>query len=739
MGEQISQDRPSKPLRKHGFVSALLERMTLAEKIGQLNQLQGGDAPDAELLEHVRAGAAGSVINSVDPTAIARMQRVAVEESRLGIPLLFARDVIHGFSLVAPIPLGQAATFDPGVLEDCARIAAEEASRNGITWTFAPMLDIARDARWGRIAESLGEDPVLAGRLAAAMVRGFQGESLAEPTSLAACAKHFVGYGAVEAGRDYATTLIPPNEMRNVYLPPFRDAVAAGCATLMTSFSDLDGVPATANAELLDDILRREWGYAGVVVSDWESVSQLAIHGIAEDRCDAARQAMLAGVDVDMASESYADFLAQLVADNRVSEAVIDLAAARVLALKLALGLFDDPRIPNGRGVSDIPESWSSGVYDAAVKSAVLLKNEAATLPLKQGSCKTIAVIGPLADAAHDQMGTWVFDGDPGLSVTCLQALRDRVGDVEFTYAPGLSDSRSRDESGLADAAAVAEDADLALLFLGEEAILSGEAHCRADIDLPGAQELLLARVAATGTPVVVVILAGRPLTLAGALPHCQAMLYAWHPGSMAGPAIADLLFGAAIPSGKLPVSFPRMVGQIPIHYNHKRGGKPASDDSWVHIDDIEPLAPQTSLGMTSFHLDAGFQPQFPFGFGLSYVEFKYRDLSLDRRELKPGEQLTASVTLCNNGDLEAEEVVQLYLCDLVGSVTRPVRELKEFRRVTLGPGEQKQVDFVLHSDQLRFYGRANEEVLEPGEFHLWIGGSSTCELRAGFRLLPPD
>lgn len=720
-------------------VRSLLAAMSLAEKIGQLNQLHGGDDPLNTLAEAVRAGRVGSIINTVDAVAIAELQRIATDESSQGIPLLVARDVIHGFSLIAPIPLGQAAAFDPELVERCARMAAVEATAVGINWTFAPMLDIARDARWGRIAESLGEDPLLASQLGAAMVRGFQGMDLSDPTSLAACAKHFVGYGAVEGGRDYATTLIPVNELHNIYLPPFRAAVDAGVATIMTSFCDLDGVPATAKGELLNDLLRGEWAFEGTVISDWESVSQLVSHGIAENTADAAAQALTAGVDIDMASESFARYLAQLVDDGVIAESCIDQAVERVLRLKASMGFFDAPsdQAPNINAPISEDEKLAT-VLEAARKSVVLLKNDDGVLPLAAPDLTSIAVIGPLADAAHDQLGTWVFDGDTGKSVTCLQALRhDLEGQAELHYVRGLETSRSRDASEFDEVARIATAADVAVLFLGEEAILSGEAHCRADIDLPGAQEALLRRVADTGTPVVAVILAGRPLTLGPVLPYCSAVLYAWHPGSLAGPALSDLLLGRLSPSGKLPVSFPRMVGQIPIHYNHKRGGKPASHDSVMHIDDIPPLAPQTSLGMTSFHLDAGFEPEFPFGFGLSYTTFEYSDLTLDRDELCCRESLEASVTLTNTGAMAAEEVVQLYIRDRVGSVTRPVRELKDFRRVALNKGESQRLTFTVHSDQLRFFGRNNHEVLEPGDFHLWICGSSATGDHTSFRLTP--
>ena len=719
-------------------VVALLGNMTLAEKIGQMNQLYGGDGVAAMALrEGIRAGNVGAVLNVVEPDVVNELQRVAVEESRLGIPLLFGRDVIHGFRTVLPIPLGQAATFNPGIVREGARVAALEAAAAGVNWTFAPMIDIARDPRWGRIAESLGEDPYLASLLGVAMVEGFQGEDLAAPGSIAACAKHFAGYGAAESGRDYATTNIPENELRNVYLPPFRAVVDAGVATLMTSFSDLNGVPGTANAFLLRQVLRREWGFRGFVVSDWSSIPQLSIHGLTAGDADAAQEAVMAGVDMDMASGVYAAQLARLVAEDRLGAEVIDAAVASILRLKFRLGLFDRPYAEPRTMPTVALDERLRIAKQAALQSVVLLKNDAGILPLSPAKSPSVAVIGPLVDESYEQLGTWIFDGDPALSVTGLQGIRDLMGSqAEIRYVRALETSRSRSTNGFEAALAAVRASDVAILFLGEESILSGEAHSRADIGLPGAQAELVRRIREAGKPVVAVIMAGRPLVLTDVIDDLDAVLFAWHPGTMGGAAVADLLFGVESPSGKLPVTFPRAVGQVPIYYSQKHGGKPPSPETAISIDDIPVRAPQTSIGNTSYHLDAGYRPLFPFGHGLSYTKFEYSNLRLDRPVLRVGEVLTVSVDLTNAGRVAAEEVAQLYVRDLVGNVTRPVRELKGFRRVRLAPGETVTVSFRLGSDDLAFFGRDNTLIVEPGEFHLWVGGSSEAGLHGAFRLI---
>ena len=734
-------------------IAALLSQMTLEEKVGQLLQVPAGGGHVPELLRRaVSVGRIGSVINEVHVDTVNELQWLATRQSRLGIPLLVGRDVIHGFTTVFPIPLGQAASWNPALVTLGARVAAREAAAVGVNWTFSPMVDIGRDPRWGRVAEGYGEDPYLTGVMGAAAVRGYQGASLADVGSIAACAKHFAGYGASESGRDYNTTNIPENELRNVHLPPFKAAIDAGVATLMTSFSDLNGVPASANALLLTQILRDEWAFDGMVVSDWESIRQLAVHGFTANDRDSAFEAATAGVDMEMTSTTYADHLAALVRDGHVSMQRLDTMVSNVLRLKFRLGLFENPYTD----ASHFPEAACAehlqAARDAAVESLVLLKNDhvaheavtAPVLPLALDRLSSLAVIGPLADDPHDQLGTWIFDGDAQYSVTTLQAIRahcqahgqaDGGHGVAVHYARGVATTRSRDRAEFAEAVAVAERSDAVVLVLGEEAILSGEAHCRADVTLPGVQEELIAAIAATGKPVVLVLMAGRALAIERVVPHVQALVYAWHPGTMGGAAIADVLFGAASPSGKLPVTLPRVTGQIPMYYGHKHTGKPATHDTVVHIDDIEARAPQLSVGNTSFHLDVAHTPLFPFGYGLSYGTIEYANITTSHSTLTPDGSITVSADVINTGHRAADEVVQLYVRDVVGNVTRPVRELKAFEKVHLLPGERRLVRFTLTADHLAFYGRAMRRMTEPGQFHVWIGGSSTTDLRTEFVL----
>jgi len=719
-------------------VSALVEQMSLDEKVGQMNQVTGGDDFIPDYLRHdLQSGRVGSVLNVVNVETVNELQRIVVEESRLGIPLLIGRDVIHGFKTVMPIPLGQAATWNPEVVRASAHISAVEAASTGVNWTFAPMIDIARDARWGRIAESLGEDPYLASELGVAMVEGFQGDDLTDKYTIAACAKHFAGYGESESGRDYATTNIPENELRNVHLRPFNAVVDADVVTLMASFSDLNGVPATGNEFLMRQILRGEWSFDGFVVSDYNSVQQLAVHGFTENDKESAYEASVAGIDMEMAGEAYSGNLAALVEEGRISMDMIDGAVSNILRAKFRLGLFENPYT----NPADFPAHGNDAALQtaktAALQSVVMLKNENDTLPLSAADIASVAVIGPLADAPHEQMGTWVFDGDPALSVTGVDGIRRLVGDeVEVRFVRAMETSRSSETEAFDEAVAAASESDVVVLFLGEEAILSGEAHSRANIDLPGGQAELVRRIRETGKPLIAVILAGRPLTLTNIVDQVDAILFAWHPGSMGGVAIADLLFGIESPSGKLPATFPKMVGQIPIYYNQKNTGKPPNRDEIVHIDDIAAHAPQTSLGMSAFHLDAGFEPLFPFGFGLSYADFVYDNIHSSANEVVAGDTLTISADLTNRGPVAAVEVVQLYVRDLVGNVTRPVRELKGFKRVPVEPGQTINVAFELDTDELAFFGRDNRLILEAGEFHVWMGGSSATNLRSEFKLV---
>ncbi len=718
-------------------VKALLEQMTLEEKIGQLQMVQaGGWHVPEHTREALRAGRIGSVLNEVHVETVNELQRIAVHESRLGIPLLVGRDVIHGFKTVFPIPLGQAASWNPALVEEGARIAALEAASTGVNWTFAPMVDIGRDPRWGRVAEGYGEDPFLTSVMGAAAVRGYQGTDLAKPGSIAACAKHFAGYGASESGRDYNTTNIPENELRNVYLPPFKAAIDAGCATVMTSFSDLDGVPATANSFLLRQVLRDEWAFDGVVVSDWESIRQLEVHGLTSGDRESAYEAATAGVDIEMTSTAYAHHLASLVHDDRVPMATLDALVENILTLKFRMGLFERHQTNPDEYPAHGAPAHLRAAREAARASVVLLKNAHGMLPLSMDHVDRIAVIGPLADDAHEQLGTWIFDGDARLSVPFLPALRELVGsNVEVEFARGLSTTRSHDHGMFDEAIAVASRSDVVVLMLGEEAILSGEAHCRADITLPGAQQALIEAVAATGKPVVLVLMAGRALALEAVVPHVHALLYAWHPGTMGGPALADLLFGIAAPSGKLPVSLPRVTGQIPIYYAQKRTGKPATPETVVRMQDIPARAAQLSIGNTSFHLDVDPSPLFPFGHGLTYTSLRYDDIRTSDSVLSRDGTIVISADVFNTGPRAADEVVQLYVRDLVGSVTRPVRELKGFQTIHLGPGDRRTVSFTLRAADLAFAGRAMRRVIEPGQFHAWIGGSSETELRTEFSL----
>ena len=718
-------------------ITELVSRMTIEEKVGQMIQSHYAGEVSADMRGAIVAGRVGSLLNVVDANVANELQRIAAEESRLGIPLLLARDVIHGYRTILPIPLGQAATWNPELVERGTRVAAVEAAKTGVNWALAPMIDISRDPRWGRIAESFGEDPYLTSRFAVAMVEGYQGDDLSAPGTIAASAKHFAGYGASEAGRDYNTTNIPENVLRNVYLPPFKAAVDAGVATLMASFSDLNGVPASGNRFLMQDILRDEWGFDGFVVSDWESIDQLTDHGFAADGRDAARKAVTAGVDMEMVSRTYAQHLAQLVEDGEIVIERIDQLVSGILRIKFGLGLFENPYTDPGEFPGLANDDHLSVAREAALQSLVLLQNEGNALPLDANELDSIAVIGPLSDDPYEQLGTWIFDGDPALSQTPLQAIREFVGDrVDVNYVRALESSRSVDSGGFAEALAAARASDAVVVFLGEESILSGEAHSRADIDLPGAQADLVRALRETGKPVAAFILAGRPLTVQNVLGHVDALVYAWHPGTMGGPAIADVLFGVESPSGKLPVTFPRLVGQIPIYYAHKNTGKPATPETYVHIDDLPVRGAQAAFGMTSHHLDAGYTPLFPFGFGLSYTRFTYSDLDLSGSTVGMRDSLTIRAVVSNTGDVEADEVVQLYVRDLVGDVTRPVKELKGFQRIRLQPGESRTISFTLTPPDLAFYGQDMELMTEPGEFHVWVGGSSDAGLQASFTLV---
>lgn len=711
-------------------IEQLLSRMTLEEKIGQMNQLNFDGMSD-ELVQRIKKGEVGSLLNIIDPKQVNELQKVALENSRTGIPMIIGRDVIHGFKTIFPIPLGQAASFDPQMVETGAHVAATEARELGVNWTFAPMLDISRDARWGRIAESLGEDPYLAGELGAAMVKGFQGQNLSDPTSIAACVKHFIGYGAAEGGRDYNSTNIPPHLLYNVYLVPFKKAIDAGAATLMTSFNDNDGIPASGNKYLLKDVLRKDWKFDGFVVSDWASMTEMLAHGFAKDARDVAKISASAGVDMEMVSGAYSHNLKSLVESGEVTIADVDNAVRNILRVKFRMGLFENPYVDINQPSTLYSAEHLQAAKEAAVKSAILLKNDN-VLPLKENV--KIAVIGPLANAPHDQMGTWVFDGDKNHTVTPLKALQTTYKNINYVYEPALSFSRDKSTANFEKAKQAAASADVAIVFLGEEAILSGEAHSLSNINLIGVQSELLKAVKSVGKPVVLVIMAGRPLTIERDLPYADAILYNFHPGTMGGPAILDLLFGKANPSGKLPATFVREVGQIPMYYNHNNTGRPAPAQVMT-LDEIPLEAGQTSLGNTSFYLDSGKDPLYPFGFGLSYSTFEYSNLILSATSIPMGGELTAKVTVKNTSKVDGTEVVQLYVRDLVGSIVRPVKELKGFQRAELKAGESKTVEFKLTTDDLAFYGKDFVKKAETGDFNLWIGPSSKDGLKAEFAI----
>ncbi len=700
-------------------IDALLSRMTPDEKLGQMSQSTAMAHPiTEEIKRQIRAGRWGSFLNAGDAADRAEAQRIALKESRLGIPLVFGRDVIHGYRTIFPIPLGQSASWDPELIAEAARQAALEATREGIHWTFAPMIDISRDPRWGRVAESLGEDPYLASVLGAAMIHGFQGVSIDRADSLAACAKHYAGYGAAEGGRDYNSAWIPEILLRDVYLRPFRAASEAGVATFMTGFNTLNGVPATANHFLLRDILRDEWKFDGVVVTDYEAVTNLIAHGYAVDARDAARRSLLAGADMEMVSTAYFDYLRSEVRANAAVSKRIDEAVRNILRLKFRLGLFD------GRNPTSVPGAADarSTAERLVAESVVLLKNKGGVLPLKS-SIRRVAVIGPLADSPTDQMGTWAMDGRPEDSRTPLAALRQILGASHVIYVRGLNSSRSVSLEGLDEATRAAREADVVLLFLGEEAILSGEARSRAFLSLPGAQDALVARVVEAGKPVVAVIMAGRPLTFREVSEQVDAVLYAWHPGTMGGPAIAHLLFGESSPSGKLTITFPRTVGQIPIYYGHLRTGRPPLE-SELGVPMGNPVNPK---GYTSKYIDVDFTPEYPFGYGLSYTDFQYSPTRASATYLRPDGRLTISAEVVNIGGREADEIVQFYTSGPSGgSVARPVRELKGFRRVHLKAGERQTISFAITRNDLAYYNDHLQFLTERGSYQAWVAPDSS-------------
>lgn len=713
-------------------VRDLLGRMTIEEKVGQLNQRSGyGYAQD--IVNGIKAGQIGSLLNEVDPVTVNKLQKEAVENSRLGIPLVFARDVIHGFKTIFPIPVGQAATWNPAIVEEGARIAAQEASSVGVRWTFSPMVDVARDPRWGRIAEGFGEDTWLTSLLGAAMVRGYQGDDLSKPNTMAACAKHFAGYGAAESGRDYNTTWIPEVQLRETYLPPFKAAADAGAATFMCSFNDINGVPSSGNRHLLRDILRGEWGYDGLVVSDWGSIQQMIPHGYSEDLRTAALQSAIAGVDMDMENYAYLPYLKELVESGELPMETLDELVANVLRLKYRLGLFDNPYIDESKASDFYRESSLEAARKAVEEGSILLTNNG-VLPLNPNKIKKIAVVGPMADNQHDQAGTWVFDLEKEHCMTPLTSLRELYGEENVTFIPAMKHTRDLSTADFAKAVKAAKKADVILFFGGEEAVLSGEAHCRTDITLPGAQEELIRQLKATGKPVVTIIQAGRSLALAEPAESSDAMVFLFHGGTMTGPALANLLSGKVNFSGRSPLSFPRTSGQVPIYYNRKNTGRPAAD--MVLINDIELEAAQTSTGCTSYYLDAGDGPLYPFGYGLSYTTFEYSDPRLSATEIAPDGTLKVTCTVTNTGKCEGSETAQLYIRDNVASLVRPVRELRGFEKICLKPGESREITFTLTPEDLAFYVDEKTRVVEPGEFTVWVAPDSQSGKPVSFKVV---
>ena len=734
-------------------VEALLQQMTLEEKVGQLAQYSSGaptgpSAGNADYPNMIARGEVGSLFNLDSARAANQYQHIAVEKSRLHIPLLFGLDVIHGFRTEFPVPLALASTWDPSIVEKAARIAAQEASAAGVRWVFSPMVDVARDPRWGRMVEGAGEDTFLGSVMARAYVRGYQGKNLSDKESVAACVKHFVGYGAAEGGRDYNTAEISEHTLREIYLPPFRAAIGEGSVSLMSSFNALNGLPATANPFTLRQILRKEWGFSGLVVSDWTSVGELVAHGIARDQAAAARKAITAGVDMDMVSDSYHQHLADQIKSGKVSRARLDEAVRNVLRVKFALGLFDDPFTDESREIRGaLPRERVEAAREAAERSFVLLKNTVAgsrpILPLGSDS-GTIALIGPLADDAKNMLGPWAGHGRPEDVVTLRTTLEQRVGAGKILYAKG-GELQTGSDAEIQRAVETAQQADVVLLALGEEAAeQSGEAASRAHLDLPGRQEELLEKVAGTGKPVVLLIFSGRPLTLPWAFEHVPAVLAAWFPGIQAGPALVRVLFGDVAPSGKLVVTWPRTIGQIPIYYNALNTGRPAEGFDLTH-------PPKNSLEKyVSRYIDEQNSPQFPFGFGLSYSPVEYSRTQVDSAKLSAaalnsnlrraasdkGAQVTVSAKLKNTGNRAVDEVVQVYIRLIGTSMEEPVRKLVGFRRISLAAGESQTVSYPLGAEAFSLWDMQNNLRVESSHVQLWISPDSSRGLPADLEII---
>lgn len=731
------------------FVSDLMGKMTIEEKIGQLNLITpGGGIPTGSVVstdveEKIKAGNVGGIFGIYGPEKLRQAQKMAVEESRLGIPMLFGADVIHGYKTTYPIPLGLSASWDMDLIERTARMAAKEATADGIFWNFSPMVDISRDPRWGRVAEGAGEDAWLGSEIAKAMVHGYQGEDLTSPVTMMATVKHFALYGAPEGGRDYNRVDMSRYNMFNYYLPPFKAAIDAGVGSIMTSFNDVDGIPASGNRWLLTDLLRNKWGFRGFVVSDYTSVNEMIDHGMGDLQAVSALS-LNAGLDMDMVGEGFLTTLKKSLEEGKVREADIDKACRRVLEAKYKLGLFDDPYryFNDERPAIDILSAENRSLArEAATKSFVLLKNEKQVLPLqKQG---TIALIGPLANDRNNMLGTWAPTGDPQLAVPIFEGMMNAPGrQAKILYAKGANisddpeyaakinvfgprimiDERSP-EMMLREALSVATQADVVVAVVGEATEMSGESSSRSDITIPEPQKKLIRALKATGKPLVLVVMGGRPLAMEEEHELADAILFVWHPGVEAGNAIADVLFGAYNPSGKLTMTFPRNVGQIPVYYNHRNTGRPNPGNTFQKF--------------RSNYLDVPNSPLYPFGYGLSYTTFEYANLTLNSSQMAASGEISVSVEVTNSGQFDGEEVVQLYVRDMVASVTRPLRELKGFQKVFIEKGATRKVTFTIKPGDLAFYNYDLEFVAEPGEFQVFVGGHSTAELTGEFELLP--
>ncbi|WP_354431234.1 MULTISPECIES: beta-glucosidase BglX [unclassified Mucilaginibacter] len=722
--------------KMNAFVSTLMKKMTVDEKIGQLNLVTGGMAITGSVTNNgigdgVKKGAIGGIFGLYGTENVRKMQEAAVKGTRLHIPLIFGLDVIHGHRTIFPIPLGMSATWDMAIVEHAAHIAAKEATAEGLNWVFSPMVDIARDARWGRISEGGGEDPYLGGKIAAAMIRGYQGSSMKNADAVMACVKHFALYGGAEAGREYNTVDMSRLAMYNYYLPPYKAALDAGAGSFMSSFNVVDGVPATTNKWLLTDLLRKQWGFNGFVVSDYTALNETTNHGMGDLQTVSAL-ALKAGLDMDMVGEGFLTTLNKSLQQGKVTQADIDLACRRILEAKYKLGLFDNPykSLDPQREKTDImTDANRKASRVTAEHSFVLLKNANQILPLKK-SGGSIALVGPLADNKRDMLGTWVIGGEWEKSISVIEGIKHIVGDnVKINYAKGSNitddttfmkrlnfgpgmvslDKQSPDDM-IEDAVKAAKKSDIIVAVVGESQSMSGESSSRSDINIPESQQLMLKALAKLGKPIVIVLFNGRPLTLTWENEHAAAILDVWAPGTEAGNAIAEVLFGNYNPSGKLTATFPRSVGQIPIYYNHLNTGRPYASGS---------------TKFKSNYLDISNDPLYPFGYGLSYSNFTYSALTLSKTKLKGDETLTATVTVTNNGPYAGEEVVQLYIGDPAASISRPVKELKGFRKISLQNGEKKEVSFPITTNQLKFYNSQLKYDWEPGEFVIQVGTSS--------------